>query len=134
MSEALHITVLLIELYIAFGVMLTGFGYMVAGKVGGGRVASFYFGRSLRWAGNAGDRCWTGPNARSYLLPGLDRRPFAYGLWRGMRWLVGTRQRSTMVLAVLLLCALTWSLLHARADGQTVTVRQRTTCSMWMSF
>ena len=49
MSDAGQIAVLLVELYVAFGVMLIGFGYMFAGKTGGGRVAQFYFGGSLRW-------------------------------------------------------------------------------------
>ena len=39
----------LLGLYVAIGLMLVGGGLMVAGKLGGSRVAQFYFGRSLRW-------------------------------------------------------------------------------------
>jgi hypothetical protein len=45
-----QLVVLLAELYVAFGIMFIGFGYMVMGKIGGQRAAWFYFGRSLRWS------------------------------------------------------------------------------------
>lgn len=40
----------LLALYLALGLMLVGFGYMLFGKLGGARAAQFYFARSLRWA------------------------------------------------------------------------------------
>lgn len=49
MNDAAQIAVLLLELYVAFGIMLIGFGYMLAGKTGGGWVAQFYFAGSWRW-------------------------------------------------------------------------------------
>jgi clan AA aspartic protease (TIGR02281 family) len=124
-SETLYITLLLVELYIAIGVMLIGFGYMIAGKIGGGRVASFYFGRSLRWVR---DRvrlvlAWTLTRVGTIALFWIAR-PLAYRLWLGLRWLAGTRRRMAMALALVVLCALTLVAFAAgSAAAQTVTVQ-----------
>jgi hypothetical protein len=49
MSDWQQIAVAMLELYLALGLMVIGFGYMFSGKAGGARAAQFYFGGSLRW-------------------------------------------------------------------------------------
>jgi hypothetical protein len=50
MQEFTEVVVLLLEIYVCFGLMWIGLGFMVLGKHGGARAARFYFGRSTQWA------------------------------------------------------------------------------------
>jgi hypothetical protein len=93
MSDIAHIIVLVLELYIALGMMVIGFGYMLAGKNGGSRAAGYYFGNSIRWT------WWRLRRLVAAVLAALSGalmfwiiRPLAYRLWRGIHWFV-TRQR-----------------------------------------
>jgi clan AA aspartic protease (TIGR02281 family) len=123
-TEFAHIAVLLIELYVALGVMAIGFGYMLAGRLGGSRVAGFYFGRSLRWVGARVRGLVTAVLAlvKTLLVAGLVR-PLLLGLQKSLRWLAGRRRRLIAALAVVVLLALTLVALAAPAAAQTVTLR-----------
>jgi clan AA aspartic protease (TIGR02281 family) len=128
MTEALYLIILLVELYMAVGVMLIGFGFMVAGKIGSSRVASFYFGMSLRWMVQRVTAllAWMLTGVVLFLEVWIIRR-LASRLWRGMRWLTGTRRRMTVTVGVLVLGAVTLVAFAtpAPAGAQTVTVRAR---------
>ena len=80
----------LLGLYVAIGAMLVGFGYMVSGKVGGSRVAQFYFGRSLRWALRALRTMLTALLVAVWgALAWWIGRPLSRGLLYAFRWWVG---------------------------------------------
>jgi hypothetical protein len=93
MSDIGHLLVLSLELYLVLGIMAIGFGYMIAGKNGGKRVARWYFANLLRWVwwrvrGLVGvllSLVWSVPMFRIV-------RPLLYRLGRGVRWLL-TRDR-----------------------------------------
>jgi hypothetical protein len=93
MHDIVQIAVLLLELYVALGIMLLGLGYMVGGKNLGGRVARFYFAGPLRWS------LWRLRRLLAALIAVLSGtlmfwviRPIGYRLWRGIRWFL-TRER-----------------------------------------
>lgn len=79
----------LLALYVAFGLMLVGFGFMFMGKPGGVRTAQWYFGASLRWMLR---------HARALLTTVLTivwgafvlwiGRPLVYRLQRMVQWLL----------------------------------------------
>jgi clan AA aspartic protease (TIGR02281 family) len=112
-----------------------GFAFMVAGKDGGRRVARFYFGGSVRWVvahGRAFVR-WILASiaalvARAVALLWFASRehllgPLARHLRRGLRWSFAARCRVTVMLALVVLCALTLVVLAAPAGAQSVSVR-----------
>jgi hypothetical protein len=101
MTEALAIAGALLQLYIAVGVMLIGCGYLAAGTIGAGRVAAFYFGRSVRWVAR---RLRLGVTSLvSHVMPSTIGRLLRCLICRSdSRWLSG-RQRRLTILAVLAL-------------------------------
>src|SRR5262245_31425465 len=93
MQELIQIAVILFEFYLAFGIMLIGFAYMVAGKNGGSRTARWYFGNSVRWT------WWRFRllirRTLTFLWQALVFwivRPLSFRVWEGVRWLA-TRER-----------------------------------------
>lgn len=88
----------LFGLYVAFGLMLVGFGYMFSGRLGGARAAQVYFGASLRW---------TLRHVRSLLTTVLTTlwgafvlwigRPLTHRLLRALHWLLA-RERGWLQL------------------------------------
>jgi hypothetical protein len=88
-----QLLMLLLELYIALGLMLVGFGYMLQGKNGGARAARFYFANSLWWSWWRMRRLVTVVLASiSGVLMFWILRPLMDHVWRGTRWFV-TRER-----------------------------------------
>jgi hypothetical protein len=83
-----QLIVILLELYIALGMVSVGFGCLFAGKQGAKRAAQKYFGTSLRWAWFKMRRALAA--TVSFAWEALMRfviRPLAYHLWRGIQWL-----------------------------------------------
>jgi hypothetical protein len=87
MNDWTQIGMLLLQFYVAFGIMAIGFGVMFAGKHGAARAAHFYFAGSLRWTlGHVWGlltavlaTAWTGTLSILAFV--------AHHLWHGVRWL-----------------------------------------------
>lgn len=93
MDEVKEIAILLLEFYVALGLMVIGFGFMLAGKLGGASVARFYFGGPLRWTFWRLRRVIPGLMASIWaaLLAWL-LRPLGVRLLRALQWLA-SRER-----------------------------------------
>lgn len=94
-TDAMAVTQLLapvLALYVALGIMATGFGFMVSGKNGGKCAAHFYFARSLSWSIEHVRALFTTVFATLWGVLLSIARPLTHYLWHAMRWVV-TRQR-----------------------------------------
>jgi clan AA aspartic protease (TIGR02281 family) len=126
MRELIEIVFLLFQLYVALGLMAVGFGFMLAGKTGGGQVARYYFGRSARWL-LLQLRFLTAAVLTTIWQLLIDHvlHPLARHLQRALAWWFASRRRITLTLALAVLGVMTMVALASPALAQTVSISAR---------